>query len=131
MITDHPSELAEMIMSWNDAGVDAFATAMRLSEVDSAVVRQAMKIVREELVPATAAREADFRRRGRYSTAAELREMTAAGEAKRQAQKEAGLERFKDVFVETLMATIAEHPGPDGAELERAFRERLARRAAE
>src|SRR5438477_4605388 len=75
MITDHPSELAEMIMSWSDAGVDAFAIAMRLSEVDSAVVRQAMKIVREELVPATAAREADFRRRRRYSTVAELREM--------------------------------------------------------
>ena len=133
MITDHPSELAEMIMSWSEAGIDAFAIAMRLAEVDSAIVRQAMKIVREELVPATAAREGDkgFRRRGRYSTAAGPREMAAASEAKLQAQKEAGLERFKDVFVETLTATIAEHPGADGAELERAFRERLTRGAAE
>jgi hypothetical protein len=75
-----------------------------------------MKIVREELVPAAAAREVDddFARRGRYATEAEVRAMAASAEA-RQHLSEADLERLKGAAVETLTAVVADHSDADGA----------------
>ena len=43
-------ELAELILRWSDAGADEFDITMRLAEVDSAHVRQAMQIVYNDRV---------------------------------------------------------------------------------
>jgi hypothetical protein len=130
MKTANPRALAEKIFAWSEAGVDAFTITMLTADCDRAAVRAAMKIVREELIPAAAEAEADegFRRRGRYLNAQELGELRAAGEARRAAS-EGDLNRFMNKLLETLTGVIADHPGADEVELERRFRQRLARRA--
>jgi hypothetical protein len=82
-MTPDARELAETLQSWK--GVDPLTFAMRLSATDREVVREALRIVREELIPRAAEQEADegFRRRGRYLTIAELLEMRRESEAKR------------------------------------------------
>jgi hypothetical protein len=84
-MTSDARELAKKLLSWMDAGVDPLTFAMRLSATDREVVREAMRIMREELIPRAAEQEADegFRRSGRYLTAGELLEMRRENEAKR------------------------------------------------
>lgn len=132
-IPNSPRKVAELIMAWTDAGIDPITLAMRLTSIDQTIWRKAMTIVREELIPAAVAREVDedFARRGRYSTAEELRARAAASEAQRKHLSVVGLERLKDAAVDTLMAVFADNPDAAGAEIERAFRERLARRAVQ
>ena len=89
-------ELADQIFAWNEAGVDGVTMAMRLAPYPKPTKREAMRIVREELLPAAVEREVDreFERRGHYSTEEELAEMAAAGEAEHERSREAGMARL-------------------------------------
>jgi hypothetical protein len=94
-----------------------------------------MRIVREELIPAAVEREVDaeFERRGRYSTEEELAEMAAAGEAKHEWSREVGRLRLIEASAAAIKAVVSEHPEArgDGDLIERLFRERLAKLATQ
>jgi hypothetical protein len=128
-------ELADQIFAWTEAGVDGVTVAMRLAPYPKSTKREAMRIVREELIPAAVEREVDaeFERRGRYSTEEELAEMAAAGEAKRERSKEAGMARLIEASAVAIKAVVSEHPEAlgDGDMVERLFRDRLAKLATQ
>lgn len=128
-------ELADQIFAWTDAGVDAVTMAMRLAPYPKPTKREAMRIVRQELIPAAVEREVDaeFERRGRYSTEEKLAEMAAAGEAKHEWSREAGMARLIEASTAAIKAVVSEHPEApgDGDMVERLFRDRLAKLATQ
>jgi hypothetical protein len=135
MITD-AHKLAEKILSWSDAGVDPFTCGMRLAATDRAIVKEAMRIVRDELIPRIVAQEVDedFRRRGRYSTDAELSEIARASEAKLRAYQEGGrdrlLQRLRRLIPELAAMSRSDHPDATPDEIELQLRHHLAKMAS-
>jgi hypothetical protein len=132
-IPDTPRALAEAILAWTDAEISPVDIALRLAATDQKVKIEAMRILREELIPAAAEREADadFARRGRYATKAELRARRVEMKAQDPHLSAADRQRLIGVATETIKAVLIDHPDADEAKFERVLREKLARRGGQ
>jgi hypothetical protein len=121
-------EIAEQIFRWvNDERVDPVTFGLRTAGMDRGLVRQAMDIVRDELVPAAAEADVDreYAERGRYMTSRERRAALAAAPPARTltAADRAEIERrIRDAALEVKR----QHPDVGLEEFERRVRKRLA-----
>ena len=127
--TTNVRALAERIMALNDADTDPATFAMLLADADPAARREAMRIVREELIPAAVAAEVDrdAAARGRYLNEEELAELKRASEARPSRFTQANREKLITTMLEIVAEVAAE--GVTGEEFERRFRARLRARA--
>ena len=127
--TTNVRALAELIMALNDADTDPATFAMLLADVDPAARREAMRIVREELIPAAVAAEVDrdAAARGRYLNEDEVAELKRASEARPSRFTQADQEKLITTTLEIAAEVAAE--GFRGEEFERRFRARLRARA--
>jgi hypothetical protein len=121
--------LAERIMALLDADVPPVEFAMLLADVDFASTREAMRLVREELIPAAVEAEVDrdAAARGRYLNAKEIAELKRASGARGPRFAAADRERLIATMIEVAAEVAAE--GFTGEAIERRFRARLRGRA--
>jgi hypothetical protein len=128
-LADDVCALAERIAALLDADVPPVEFAMLLADVDPASMREAMRIVREELIPAAVEAEVDrdAAARGRYLNEEEIAELRRASEARRPRFSAADRERLIATITEVAAEVAAE--GVKGEAIERRLRARLRGRA--
>ena len=123
-------QLAEKLQQWSRG--DPVDFALHLAGIDGDTLREAYRVLETDLIPRQVAAEVDaeFARRGRYSTDAELAALDRASRAKpRPGFTEADLARLAEIVRETATAVRRDHPGASQVELEqRVFRRLRARR---
>jgi hypothetical protein len=121
-------QLAQKLQQWSRG--DPVDFALHLAGIDRDILREAYRILETDLIPRQVAAEVDaeFTRRGRYSTDAELAALDRASRAKpRPGFTQADLARLAKIVRETATAVRCEYPGAPQAELEQRVFRRLAR----
>jgi hypothetical protein len=111
-------QLAEKLLQWSRG--DPIDFALHLAGIDRDILREAYRLVETDIIPRQVAAkvDADFARRGRYSTDAELAALDRASRSKpRPCFTQADMARLAKIVRETATAVRRQHPGASQAEL--------------